>query len=100
MKLACIIGMQTLISKAVQADGGDAHGYGGMTPIPTFHPPSAKNPIRVKVPSPADGWHDSDSSASKLQARKDLMQILKRTGRQPGSGANAYTAIVPWYPVQ
>jgi hypothetical protein len=71
----------------------------GLTVLAPFHPPSLKNPIKVKQDIPADGWHRSDSPAAKRRARQDLVLIMQRTIRQAGRPSTAdYGAITPWFP--
>jgi hypothetical protein len=72
--------------------------YGPISPIPNSHPPSLKNPQRVKQDLPTDGWHKNDSKFKKRRAKKDTKEILKRLQRQPGKPEFARTAAMPVYP--
>jgi hypothetical protein len=55
-----------------------------LSPISTLHPPSLKNPIRVKLPDPP--------------SHKDVKEILKRVRRQSGKPQVSQTAQYPVYP--
>jgi len=52
------------------------------TPIPTAHPPSLKNPIKVNQETAQDGWHKKDSKKKKKRARQDLKEIMRKTMNQ------------------
>ena len=56
----------------------------GITPIPNEHPPSLKNPRRVKTAGPETGWRKKDSKRKKKRARKELKHIMQWTLNQPG----------------
>ena len=72
--------------------------YIGLAPIPSDHPPSLKNPIKVKVPVAQDGWRKGDSKAARAQARQDLVEIHKRLRRQSGKPEISQGANYPIFP--
>ena len=66
--------------------------------IPSSHPPSERNPQRVKQDMPQDGWHMGDSKAAREKALQDLMIIHQQMRRQFGKPELAYGANYPLYP--
>lgn len=72
--------------------------WGPISPIPTSHPPSLKNPIHVKQDWLQDGWHKNDPKEKKAQARKDLAVTMQRVLRQRGKPTVAHTAVMPVFP--
>ncbi len=70
----------------------------GIQPVPTFHPPSLKNPIPVKQSSALDGFRKGDSAQSRIQAQKDLLLILSWCRRQFGKPEIYQTAQIPLFP--
>jgi hypothetical protein len=72
--------------------------YTGLTPIPTEHAPSLRNPLRTKIPLATDGWHPGDSAEARRQAMQDLVAIHARLRRQIGKPEIAHTAQFPVYP--
>ena len=72
--------------------------YIGLRPIPNSHPPSLKNPQRVKIPTSRDGWRKGDSRKAKDQARKDLVEVMKRTKRQIGKPTISIGVPYPMFP--
>jgi hypothetical protein len=93
MNLAATIRYQQII-----ADGAVGEYFGLLQPIDTQHPPSLKNPKKVRARTPADGWHESDSDDSKKMAREDLGEVLDRLRRQIGRPAVAQSALAPVFP--
>ena len=69
-----------------------------LAPIDTQHPPSLKNNKKITAPTPADGWHNSDSPASKKMARVDLAEIMQRVRRQAGKPTLSETTPVAIFP--
>lgn len=72
--------------------------YSQLTPIPTSHPPSLKNPKKVKVPSDLDTWHHGNSKAARKKAAQDVNDIMQRTRRQIGRPTIAHVAPMPVFP--
>ena len=72
--------------------------YGALTPIGSYHPPSLRNPQKVKQTTAQDGWKKGDSKASRQQAMRDLVEIHKRLRRQFGKPEIAQGANYPLYP--
>lgn len=84
----------------IKALGSDDYLQWGssLSPLNRFHPPSLKNPQKVKQDLPTDGWHKGDSGKSKKQARQDLAEIVKRIRRQIGKPEVSRTASAPVFP--
>ena len=96
MKLADVI----RLSK-IQADGSTGEWfqtYYGLATIPTFHPPSLKNPVRPQIDLPTDGWHEDDPEHLKKRAKEDLAEILKRLRTQTGKPEVTQQAQYPIFP--
>lgn len=72
--------------------------YIGLRPISNTHPPSLKNPLRVKLPTSRDGWKKGDSKKAKKHAREDMVEIMKRTKRQIGKPTLSIGAPYPMFP--
>lgn len=70
----------------------------GLQPIPSSHPPSLKNPMKVKLPTPQDGWGKHDSKAARKQAYADMAEIHKRSLTQMGKPNIAHVAQYPMFP--
>lgn len=66
--------------------------YYGLTPIPTEHPPSLKNPQQVKIPSVKDYKKD------KKARDRDLAIQIEKALRQIGRPTISQTAQMPLYP--
>ncbi len=100
LNCACFITTRPagLESRSMKALGNEWFEYSsGLCPITTFHPPSLKNPIWVKVPTSQSGFQKGASRAQREQARADLVEIHKRLLRQIGKPTIAETAIMPVY---
>lgn len=85
----------------LRAEGSGAEWFeyrSGLQPVPTYHPPSLKNPQEVKIPTPQDGWKKGDSKKARQQALSDLYEIHKRMRRQIGKPEIAHQALYPIYP--
>ncbi len=96
MKLHDVVKLREVI-----ADGSTGEWfeyYYGVNAIPTFHPPSLKNPVHVRADMPTDGWHDGDSPALKRRAKQDLTEIMKRVRRQTGKPEITKSAAYPIFP--
>jgi hypothetical protein len=96
MKLSDVVQL-----RGIEADGSTGEWfeyYYGTNAIPTHHPPSLKNPARVRADMPTDGWHDNDSPALKKRARQDLHEIMKRVRRQTGKPEVTRSAAYPIFP--
>ena len=77
-----------------QSPGAESYGgFVGLMPISTQHPPSLKNPQRVKVQTAQDGWRRGDSKASRDRAMRDLIEVHKRLRRQIGKPTISHTAL-------
>jgi len=72
-----------------------AETYNGISPIPTAHPPSLRNPKKVLAPLGRDGWRKKDSKRKKKRARADLKVIMERTLRQAGKPVLIRHAVNP-----
>jgi hypothetical protein len=72
--------------------------YYWLSPINTNHPPSLKNPQKVKVPSARDGWEQGASKEARAKAMQDLVEIHKRIRRQFGKPEVTQGALFPLYP--
>lgn len=72
---------------------------GPLVAIPTAHPPSLRNPQRVKQVWPQDGWHRGDTKKQKYIARQDMVEIMKRVRRQIGKKEVSETAAMPLFPM-
>lgn len=70
----------------------------GLTTLPQTHPPSLKNPKKVKIPYSDDGWRKGSTKEERKQAIQDLFEIIKRTRRQIGKPEVAITAPMPVFP--
>lgn len=69
----------------------------GMQVIPSSHPPSLKNPQKVKLPSAQDGWKQGDSKKARQQAIDDLRVIHERLLRM-GKPTVVRQANYPGFP--
>lgn len=67
----------------------------GITPVPSTHAPSLRNPIKTKIPTAQEGWKKGDSAESRRQAMQDLVEIHKRLRRQTGKPEIAQQALMP-----
>ncbi len=71
-----------------------------IAPIPTFHPPSSKNPQRVPQPMPFDGWKRGASKAARENAKGDMyttMQRLRNVAPRPViTQTTQYQALLGW----
>jgi hypothetical protein len=72
--------------------------YVGLRPASNAHPPSLRNPQKVKVPLSTDGWHQHDSKKARAHAKRDLLETLKRGQRQIGIPQGGITAPIPSFP--
>lgn len=72
--------------------------YNFLAPISSQHPPSLKNPQKVKIPTAQDGWKRGDSKKQKKQAMKDLIEIHRRVRRQFGKPEITQGAHYPLFP--
>lgn len=70
----------------------------GMGLMPKTHPPSLKNPQRVKIPTAQDGWLPGASKEARKKALEDMAEVHSRMLRQIGRPAIAQTAAYPLYP--
>jgi len=87
--------------KKIQADQGTGEWlqvFNMLAPISSQHPPSLKNPQKLKIPTAQDGWRKTDSKKDKAQARKDLVEIHKRLRRQFGKPEITQGANYPLFP--
>jgi hypothetical protein len=67
----------------------------GMQPIPTNHPPSLKNPIKVPVDNPDDG-EDKYKDKKKRRSKRNLKDIKELARHQTGKPELAQTtSFVP-----
>jgi hypothetical protein len=92
----------TIRLRQIAADGlGDWGGgeyFGPVTPIPTDHPPSLKNPQKVKWDNPTDGWHPNDSKKARKDAMERMAVIHQLVRRQIGKPEVSQTAQMPLFP--
>jgi hypothetical protein len=73
--------------------------FSGLQPVGRFHPPSLKNPQKVKLPpSPQDGWHRGDSKQARARAKQDMAEIHRRLRRQIGKPEISEVASYPLFP--
>lgn len=70
----------------------------GLQPIPHDHPPSLKNPQKVKIPTAQDGWKKGSSKAARNQAYNDMAEIHRRARTQTGKPNVAHVANYPLFP--
>lgn len=85
----------------IRADGSTGEWfevYYGYSTIPTFHPPSLKDPIPVPVDMPTDGWHEDDPDELKQKAREELAEVMRRLLRQSGKPELTQQALYPIFP--
>lgn len=73
--------------------------YGTYSPMPPFHPPSLRNPQKVKQDWPQTGWKRTDTPEAKRQARQDMVEIMKRIRRQIGKPEVSQVAQRPVMPL-
>lgn len=66
--------------------------------IPSTHPPSLRNPQKVKQQMPTDGWKQGDSKEARQKAMEDLCLIHQRMRRQFGKPELTYGANYPFFP--
>jgi hypothetical protein len=85
-------------SPSSPAGGEYQDAFVGLSPIPTEHPPSLKNPIKTKIPTAQDGWRQGDSKASRRQAMKDLKTIHTKLRHQLGKPEIAIGVSDPIFP--
>lgn len=69
----------------------------GLSPVPSEHPPSLKNPKLTKIPTAQDGWKQGSSAKARKQALSDLVEIHKRLLKQ-GRPTLSRTAHYPLFP--
>jgi hypothetical protein len=72
--------------------------YASIHPIATGHPPSLKNPQKVKIPTAQDGWRKGDSRRSRDAAESDVLVLKDKMLRQIGKPTISRTADYPMYP--
>lgn len=71
-----------------------------LCPVTNDHPPSLRNPTRVKDPQAQDGWKRGASRKARRQAMKDLVRLLQLGMNQPGIPTQGgRTASVPVFPL-
>ncbi len=85
--------------RAISAEGESLINL-NIAPIPTFHPPSSKNPQRVPQPMPFDGWRKGASKAARENAKGDMyttMQRLRNVAPRPViTQTTQYQALLGW----
>lgn len=72
--------------------------YGSLSPVPTFHPPSLKNPIKVKQNDPTTGWKKDATKEQRKKAIQDLIEQHKRARRNIGKPEVSEVASFPLAP--
>jgi hypothetical protein len=72
--------------------------WANLQPLPNSHPPSLKNPQKVKIPTAQDGWKKGASKAARKQAMQDMVEIHKKLRRQIGRPTVSKTADYPIFP--
>lgn len=78
--------------------GAEHFEYTQISPISTQHPPSLKNPQRVKQDTSQQGYRKGDPKKLKDRAKSDLVEIHKRMRRQIGKPEVSYVAPMPLFP--
>lgn len=80
-------------------DGNWFETYGGIHVIPTYHPPSLKNPKKEDDPLATTGWKKGDSKKKKKVARED-MRIIEERNRRDSTGQPqiSHRAVYPSFP--
>jgi hypothetical protein len=58
--------------------------FTGPEVFPTFHPPSLRKPIKVKLPMFQDGYGKKSTALARAQARADMMAVLRRQAHNVG----------------
>lgn len=84
--------------RADQSTGEWFQVFNLLSPLPSVHPPSLKNPQKVPIPMAQDGWKRGASKQQRAQAMQDLVEIHKRLRRQFGKPEITHGAHYPIFP--